>query len=57
MRGRATFVPLDLVDWLAAEMKHHCKKPEVEAFGLSMIFRAAKIEQEGSIQARCTFSS
>ena len=55
MRGRATFVPLDLVDWLAAEMKHHCIKAEVEAFGLSMIFQAAKIEQEGSIESPLHF--
>jgi len=39
----------DLVDWLASEMKSRAIKPEVEAFDLSMIFQAAKMEQEGQI--------
>jgi 3-keto-5-aminohexanoate cleavage enzyme len=39
----------DLVDWLAGEMKTHGIKPEVEAFDLSMIFQAAKMEREGRI--------
>ena len=39
----------DLVDWLAAEMKQHGVKPEVEAFDLSMIFQAAKMAQDGRI--------
>jgi 3-keto-5-aminohexanoate cleavage enzyme len=39
----------DLVEWLAAEMKAKGIKPEVEAFDLSMIFQAAKMEQEGQI--------
>ncbi|MES2960623.1 MAG: 3-keto-5-aminohexanoate cleavage protein [Pseudomonadota bacterium] len=41
----------DLVEWLAAEMKTHGIKPEVEAFDLSMIFQAAKMEAEGQIVA------
>jgi 3-keto-5-aminohexanoate cleavage enzyme len=40
----------DLVDWLAAQMKNHGIKPEVEAFDLSMIFQAAKMEREGRIE-------
>ena len=40
----------DLVDWLAAQMKTHGIKPEVEAFDLSMIFQAAKLEREGRIE-------
>jgi len=43
--------PPDLVDWLAAEMKRHGIKPEVEAFDLSMIFQAAAMEQAGKIDA------
>ena len=39
----------DLVDWLAAEMREHGIKPEVEAFDLSMIFQAAKMEGDGRI--------
>jgi len=39
----------DLVEWLAAEMKSRGIKPEVEAFDLSMIFQAAKMEQTGQI--------
>ena len=41
----------DLVEWLAGEMKAHGVKPEVEAFDLSMIFQAAKMEREGLIPA------
>ena len=33
----------ELVDWLAAEMKSHGVKPEIEAFDLSHIFQAAKM--------------
>lgn len=40
----------DLVDWLAAEMKAHGIKPEVEAFDLSMIFQAAAMQNDGRIQ-------
>lgn len=40
----------DLVDWLAAEMREHEIKPEVEAFDLSMIFQAARMEADGRIE-------
>jgi uncharacterized protein (DUF849 family) len=39
----------DLVDWLAAEMKSHGIKPEVEAFDLSMIFQAVAMQKAGKI--------
>jgi 3-keto-5-aminohexanoate cleavage enzyme len=39
----------DLVEWLAAEMQKYNVKPEVEAFDLSMIFQAVKLQQEGRI--------
>jgi uncharacterized protein (DUF849 family) len=39
----------DLVDWLAGEMKSRAIKPEVEAFDLSMIFQAARMEADGRI--------
>ncbi|MDT7838570.1 3-keto-5-aminohexanoate cleavage protein [Aquabacterium sp. OR-4] len=39
----------DLVAWLAAEMKAHGIKPEVEAFDLSMIFQAAQMAESGHI--------
>ena len=38
----------DLVDWLAAEMRAHGIKPEVEAFDLSMIFQAAAMQKDGT---------
>jgi 3-keto-5-aminohexanoate cleavage enzyme len=38
-----------LVDWLAGEMQVHGVKPEVEAFDLSMIFKAAQMQAEGRI--------
>jgi 3-keto-5-aminohexanoate cleavage enzyme len=41
----------DLVDWLAGEMREYKIKPEVEAFDLSMIFQAAKMESDGRIVA------
>lgn len=41
----------ELVDWLAAEMRGHGIKPEVEAFDLSMIFQAARMEADGRIAA------
>jgi uncharacterized protein (DUF849 family) len=41
----------DLVDWLASEMRQYGIKPEVEAFDLSMIFQAAKMEGDGRIVA------
>ncbi len=40
----------DLVDWLAAEMKAYGVKPEIEAFDLSMIFKAAEMSMAGAIQ-------
>lgn len=39
----------DLVDWLAAEMLRHGVKPEIEAFDLSMIFKAAEMARDGRI--------
>ena len=41
--------PPDLVDWLAGEMRKFEVKPEVEAFDLSHIFRAAQMHKEGQI--------
>ena len=40
----------DLVDWLAGEMLKYGIKPEVEAFDLSMIFQAVKMQQDGRIK-------
>lgn len=37
----------DLVDWLAAEMKVHGVKPEIEAFDLGHIVHAARMAKEG----------
>jgi 3-keto-5-aminohexanoate cleavage enzyme len=39
----------DLVDWLASEMRANGIKPEVEAFDLSMIFQAARMQSDGRI--------
>lgn len=44
--------PPDLVDWLAAEMRAHDIKPEVEAFDLSHIFQAAAMNRDGRIPGR-----
>ena len=41
--------PPDLVAWLAAEMRAHDIKPEVEAFDLSHILRAAEMHAAGEI--------
>ncbi len=41
--------PPDLVAWLASEMKTYDIKPEIEAFDLSHIFRAAAMHQAGDI--------
>jgi len=41
--------PPDLVDWLAAEMVQHDIKPEIEAFDLSHIFKAAAMHAAGAI--------
>jgi len=40
----------ELVDWLAAEMKVHGVKPEIEAFDLSMIFKAVEMGVAGAIE-------
>jgi uncharacterized protein (DUF849 family) len=40
----------ELVDWLSAEMIKHNVKPEIEAFDLSMIFQAVKMEEAGKIR-------
>jgi 3-keto-5-aminohexanoate cleavage enzyme len=39
----------DLVDWLASEMVTHGVKPEVEAFDLSHILKAAEMHKAGQI--------
>lgn len=41
--------PPDLVDWLASEMKTHGVKPEIEAFDLSHIHQAARMNADGRI--------
>ena len=43
--------PPDLVDWLAAEMRTHGVKPEIEAFDLSHIFQAARMVADGRLSA------
>jgi uncharacterized protein (DUF849 family) len=40
----------DLVDWLASEMLRYGIKPEIEAFDLSMIFKAIEMERAGQIR-------
>ena len=40
----------DLVDWLASEMLKYKVKPEIEAFDLSHIFQAAKMQADGRLQ-------
>jgi 3-keto-5-aminohexanoate cleavage enzyme len=40
----------ELVDWLAAEMLAHGVKPEIEAFDLSMIFKAVEMARAGAIR-------
>lgn len=42
--------PPDLVDWLAAEMRKYDVMPEVEAFDLSHIFKAAEMNGDGRIK-------
>ena len=42
--------PPDLVDWLAAEMVKYAVKPEVEAFDLSHILKAADMYAKGQIK-------
>lgn len=41
--------PPDLVDWLATEMRTHDVKPEIEAFDLSHIHKAAEMNHDGRI--------
>jgi 3-keto-5-aminohexanoate cleavage enzyme len=40
----------ELVDWLASEMLAHHVKPEIEAFDLSMIFKAVEMQVAGAIK-------
>jgi 3-keto-5-aminohexanoate cleavage enzyme len=42
--------PPDLVDWLAAEMITYDVKPEIEAFDLSHILKAAEMHKAGQIK-------
>ena len=42
--------PPELVDWLASEMQTYEVKPEIEAFDLSHIHQAVKMNQDGRIQ-------
>jgi uncharacterized protein (DUF849 family) len=44
--------PPDLVDWLAAEMRTHGVKPEIEAFDLSHIHQAVAMNRDGRIPGR-----
>jgi len=44
--------PPDLVDWLAGEMRTYAIKPEIEAFDLSHIHQAARLNREGVIAGR-----
>jgi uncharacterized protein (DUF849 family) len=44
--------PPDLVDWLAAEMRAYQIKPEIEAFDLGHIFKAAEMNRDGRIPGR-----
>ena len=41
----------ELVEWLASEMLKYDVKPEIEAFDLSMIFQAVKMQKEDKIKA------
>jgi len=40
----------ELVDWLASEMLDYDIKPEIEAFDLSHIFQAAKMQEDGRLK-------
>jgi 3-keto-5-aminohexanoate cleavage enzyme len=44
--------PPDLVDWLASEMRIHNVKPEIEAFDLSHIHQAVKMNRDGRIPGK-----
>ena len=41
--------PPDLVDWLAAEMKAYEVKPEIEAFDLSHVVQASRMQADGRL--------
>ena len=43
--------PPDLVDWLASKMIAYDIKPEIEAFDLSHIFQAAKMQEDGRLKS------
>jgi 3-oxoadipate:acetyl-CoA acetyltransferase len=40
----------ELIEWLAGEMRTHRVKPEIEAFDLSMIFKAVEMAAAGAIE-------
>jgi uncharacterized protein (DUF849 family) len=40
----------ELIDWLAAEMKAHGVKPEIEVFDLSMLYKAVEMWKAGAIE-------
>ena len=42
--------PPDLVDWLAAEMLSYDVKPEIEAFDLSHIVQACRMQRDGRLK-------
>ncbi len=42
--------PPDLVDWLASEMLDHDVKPEIEAFDLSHIVQATRMQADGRLK-------
>lgn len=42
--------PPDLVDWLASEMRRFDIKPEIEAFDLSHIVQAARMQADGRLK-------
>jgi uncharacterized protein (DUF849 family) len=44
--------PPDLVDWLASEMRTYEVKPEIEAFDLSHIHQAVRLNREGVIPGK-----
>lgn len=44
--------PPDLVDWLASEMRTYNVKPEIEAFDLSHIHQAVKMNRDGRIAGK-----
>ena len=44
--------PPELVDWLASEMRTYEVKPEIEAFDLSHIFKAAEMNRDGRIPGK-----